>query len=856
MRYFRVADQRSLEVAPHGLWAPPCRELLLTDDVQAARADPARRSIPELSELLDPISRGEAVEGMESLAPVLVDELTLVLRELPAGAHVVAVRPRAGAHPRRRPRPHVARSSSRRRGPRRPAAARRRSISARPRCAISTTSRPRPRGSGMPWWGITALTVRGRTPPATSSEAPDLPRRHRGGDRPTSSRGRATAGGSRSCSTGTARRSARSSGSPPRRCPARLVAEPTVEPGVVDVTTGRLGGGIVAPELKIAFLTEADLTGQRGSLTKDTSRHAVAAAQRDRPDPAQVRRLRRARAARRRQVRRDGAPHDQRRRARVPDHRVRPVEARPARRPAVRPDRLARPGHQVRRRRVAVAVAPRRRRLGQDEGPRAQGGQGDRGRSSSGSTARGWRPRVTRSRRTRRGSASSRTPSPTSRRPTSSAAIDEVKADMEKEIPMDRVICGDVGYGKTEVAVRAAFKAVQDGKQVAVLVPTTLLAHQHIQTFSERMAQFPVTIKELSRFTPAVRRGRDRAGHRRRLDRHRHRHAPAAAADRPVQGPRPGDRRRGAAFRRRAQGVPQGPAHRGRRADDVGDADPAHARDVADRHPRDDDDPHPAGGTAPDPDLRRRLRPAPDRARPIRRELLRDGQVFYIHNRVESINRAAAKLAEIVPEARIAVAHGQMGEAALEQIMIGFWEKQYDVLVATTIVESGPGHPERQHADRRPGRHVRAVAAAPAARTGRPGARARLRLLHLPARAAADRDGLRPAGDDRAAHRDGRRHGGRDEGPRDPRLGQPARRRAVRAHRRRRVRPLRAAGRRGGRRLPRRGARRRRPRSRSTCRSTPTCRSSTCPASGCASRPTARWPRRRPTRRSTRCAPS
>ena len=72
---------------------------------------------------------------------------------------------------------------------------------------------------------------------------------------------------------------------------------------------------------------------------------------------------------------------------------------------------------------------------------------------------------------------------------------------MEKPLPMDRVICGDVGYGKTEVAVRAAFKAVQDGKQVAVLVPTTLLAHQHIQTFSERMAQFPVTIKELSRFT-------------------------------------------------------------------------------------------------------------------------------------------------------------------------------------------------------------------------------------------------------------------------------------------------------------------------------------------------------------------
>src|ERR1019366_7016127 len=88
--------------------------------------------------------------------------------------------------------------------------------------------------------------------------------------------------------------------------------------------------------------------------------------------------------------------------------------------------------------------------------------------------------------------------------PDQLAAIDEVKADMEKSIPMDRIICGDVGYGKTEVAVRAAFKAVQDGKQVAVLVPTTLLAHQHLQTFTERMAQFPVTIRQLSRFTHAA----------------------------------------------------------------------------------------------------------------------------------------------------------------------------------------------------------------------------------------------------------------------------------------------------------------------------------------------------------------
>ncbi len=108
-------------------------------------------------------------------------------------------------------------------------------------------------------------------------------------------------------------------------------------------------------------------------------------------------------------------------------------------------------------------------------------------------------------------------------------AITEVKSDMEKPIPMDRVICGDVGYGKTEIAVRAAFKAVQDGKQVAVLVPTTLLADQHLQTFAERMAGFPVRVKGLSRFTAPAESRAVLDGHGRRHRRHRDRHAPAAA---------------------------------------------------------------------------------------------------------------------------------------------------------------------------------------------------------------------------------------------------------------------------------------------------------------------------------------
>ena len=173
------------------------------------------------------------------------------------------------------------------------------------------------------------------------------------------------------------------------------------------------------------------------------------------------------------------------------------------------------------------------------------------------------------------------------------------------------------------------------------------------------------------------------------------------------------------------------------------------------------------------------------------------------------------------------------------------------MLVCTTIVESGLDIANANTLIVERGRRHGAVAAAPAARPGRPRPRARVRLLPLPAGEAAHRDGARPARDDRAAHRPRRRHARGDEGPRDPRRRQPARRRAVRAHRRRRLRPVRPAGRRGRRgvqgRRPDRGAR---PTSRSSCRSTRTCRTTTSRASGCAWRPTGGSPRRPTTPRS------
>ena len=272
--------------------------------------------------------------------------------------------------------------------------------------------------------------------------------------------------------------------------------------------------------------------------------------------------------------------------------------------------------------------------------------------------------------------------------PDQLAAIDEVKRDMERAVPMDRVISGDVGFGKTEIAVRAAFKAVQDGKQVAVLVPTTLLATQHLQTFSDRMRAFPVTVRGLSRFT-------DTAEARQTIE---------GLADGTVDVVIGTHRLLQTGIRWKDLGLVVvdeeqrfGVEHKEhitalRTHVDVLtlSATPiprtlemslAGIREMStittppeDRHPT-----LTYVGAYDDKQV----------AAAIRRELLRDGQVFYVHNRVSSIDRAAAKVRALVPEARVAVAHGQMNEDLLERTVNGFWHNEFDVLVCTTIVENG-----------------------------------------------------------------------------------------------------------------------------------------------------------------------
>ena len=313
--------------------------------------------------------------------------------------------------------------------------------------------------------------------------------------------------------------------------------------------------------------------------------------------------------------------------------------------------------------------------------------------------------------------------------PDQLTTIDEVKRDMESPIPMDRLLSGDVGYGKTEVAVRAAFKAIQDGKQVAMIVPTTLLVKQHMETFAERFAGFPVHVRPLSRFQTDKEARETVAGLADGIGRHGHRNPSHPEPGCDLQGSRPRRHRRGAAVRRRAQGCAQEAQDQRRHPRDVGDAHPAHARDGGDRHPRDVDARDAAGGSASDSHLRRAVLRTSRSAPRFDASCCARARSSTCTTGCHRINRIATELAEIVPEARIAVAHGQLPEHVLEQVMVDFWERKFDVLVSTTIIETGLDIANANtliidRADK-----YGLVAAAPAARPRRSWARAGVRVL-------------------------------------------------------------------------------------------------------------------------------
>ncbi len=267
-------------------------------------------------------------------------------------------------------------------------------------------------------------------------------------------------------------------------------------------------------------------------------------------------------------------------------------------------------------------------------------------------------------------------------------AVAEVKDDMETLVPMDRLICGDVGFGKTEVAVRAAFKAIENGYQVAVLVPTTLLAQQHHQTFSERFSGYPIRVEVLSRFlTPAQSRKVSDGIADGEVDLVIGTHK---LLSKEVKFKKLGllvvdeEQRFGVNHKEAMKQLKTNvdvltlsatPIPRTLEMSLTGIRDlsllqtPPAARQPILTYVGEFD--QNAVGEA------------------IRRELLREGQVFYVHNRVRDIELQAERLRDLVPEARVAVAHGQMDEGTLERVVVDFWEGAYDVLVCTTIIESG-----------------------------------------------------------------------------------------------------------------------------------------------------------------------
>jgi transcription-repair coupling factor (superfamily II helicase) len=718
IRSFSVADQRSLDKADR-LWAPPCRELLLTDEVRARAKGLADRH-PELAEIATRLADGQAVEGMESLAPVLVDEMEMLVDLMPEDTHVLVLDPE-----RARTRAHdlVATSEE--------------FLSASWAAAASGGKAPIDLGAASykslgdvralslqqrkPWWSVSPF---GLDPDASTDQWSSSKRveiRDSLGEIVSS--GIDVEVGAVESRVVPMRQAETYHGDVPRvieeikgwlKAGRRVVvlheghgpAQRTVEvlkdsdipvryveeldgpldAGIVLVSTATLDHGFLDDAGTLAVLTGDDISGQRSS-TKDMRK--MPARRKRQIDPLELKPG-------------DYVVHDQHGVGRYVEMRQREVQGatreylvleygsskrgQPADRLYVPTDQL----DQVTR--YVGGDMPSLDRLGGADWARRKGRAKKAVRQIAAELIKLYAARQA----TKGHKFGPDTPwqreledaFPFTETPDQLSTVDEVKQDMEREVPMDRLVCGDVGYGKTEIAVRAAFKAVQDGKQVAILVPTTLLVQQHFSTFAERMTAFPLNIKALSRFQT------DRESHL-TMDGLRDGTVDIVIGTHRLLSPDMKFKDLGLIIVDEEQRF--GVEHkeqlkRLRTAVDVlaMSATPIpRTLEMAITGIREmstittpPEERHPVltyVGSYED----RQVTAA------IRRELLREGQVFFIHNRVQSIEKSAAHLRQLVPEARVAVAHGQMGEHQLEQVMLDFWEKSFDVLVCTTIVESG-----------------------------------------------------------------------------------------------------------------------------------------------------------------------
>jgi transcription-repair coupling factor (superfamily II helicase) len=735
IRWFAVADQRSLEVATEGLWAPPCREILLTDAVRR-RAAALAEQLPGAAEMLEKLAQGIAVEGMESLAPALVERMVPVLDLLPAGSLVTVADPE---RVRRRAHDLLATSQEFLDAAWTAAAAGGSTpIDLRAASFVEyADTREDALARGFGWWSFSAFSLEA----AAAQDAPEDADGAAGGP------GAAGASGERGAALHDgAPRSAVVEGEegttvvvgardvrgyrgdvpaavadlrtlqregwrlvmtteghgPAQRMveqltamevPARRVGAVAEAPeeGVVVVTPAPGGRGFVSPALRLAVFSESDLTGRAGTSTKDM--RSMPSRRRNVVDPLALRPG-------------DFVVHEQHGVGRFVELVQRTIGTGAAKgtreylvieyassKRGQPGDRLYVPTDQLDQvTKYTGGESPTLNRMGGADWAKTKG----RARKAVKEIA-GELIRLYSARQATQGHAfSPDTPWQAEledafahvETPDQLATIDEVKADMEKTVPMDRLVCGDVGYGKTEIAVRAAFKAVQDGKQVAVLVPTTLLVQQHLDTFSERYAQFPVTVRALSRFQTDKEAKEVIEGvsdgtvdvvigtHRLITGQVRFKDLGLVVID---EEQRFGVEHKETLKQLRTDvdvlAMSATPIPRTLEMAVTGIREMSTlATPPEERHPV---------LTFVGPYDEKQITAA------IRRELLREGQVFFVHNKVETIERTAARLAELVPEARIATAHGKMNEHQLEQVIVDFWEKRFDVLVCTTIVETG-----------------------------------------------------------------------------------------------------------------------------------------------------------------------
>ncbi|MEI6404891.1 MAG: transcription-repair coupling factor [Actinomycetes bacterium] len=678
IRVFSVADQRSLGLPTTTLQATACRELLITDDVRL-RARELIVKHPELSEILSKIAEGIAAEGMEALIPVLTGELELLLDTIGPDWLVIEVEPERIAT---RASELVTTSAE--------------FLEASWHNASDGNVMPIDLGrSGYREYDDVKLMYGGRRwcelstliGPEDSVPALETIREYRSAldDVVSDVRGHWGAGNAvifAMAGAGSAQRVVQTLSE--HDVPARIVDNPVGATGIVEVTIAHQLHGVSGHG--VALFTEVDLFAVRDSGREPRS---LPSRRKAMIDPLSLKAG-------------DYIVHDQHGVGRYVEMQQRTVQGATreylvveysASKRGQRGDRLYIPTDQLDHvTRYVGGEAPSLNRLGGSDWAATKSRARKAVRQIAGELIRLYAARMA-----SKGYAFAQD-TPWQREledafehvetPDQLITINDVKADMERDIPMDRLVCGDVGYGKTEIAVRAAFKAVQDGKQVAVLVPTTLLVQQHMETFARRYAQFPVKLGALSRFqtgseTKAVLEGMSDGTIDIVIGTHRLFNPDVRFKDLGLVIVDE-EQRFGVEHKEHLKALRTNvdmltmsatPIPRTLEMAVTGLREMSTIQTPPEeRHPI---------LTSVGPYDEKFITAA------IHRELLRDGQVFFVHNRVESINRVASRLRDLVPEARIAVAHGQMNEHELEQIIVDFWEHKFDVLVSTTIIESG-----------------------------------------------------------------------------------------------------------------------------------------------------------------------